>query len=349
VSIAELFTDAVGMLTKRPTLTSSRDDDAPDVSAAPPDTRRLIRNRQYCTVIAKHAQMPFDDLSISCARKTLEREMALVPGGEVCLVHDVAVSTHNGLEIVSRPCEPIAVDPVYFDRACVTNADYAKFVKAGGYENSHFWPEGVLANVLQFVDSTGNPGPKYWSGGQPPRELVDHPVVGISWYEASAYATWAGKRLPTSEEWQRAGTWPKSGGGSSSELRYPWGNAFDPFKANTWACGTLRTFPVDGFSDGNTPNGIRQLIGNVWEWIDAEFQPLAQEGVSVNLDESMAEIRGGAFDTYFHSQSTCQFRTGQPLLFRSANVGFRCCVSESALAETNEPNTELDDFNEEDQ
>jgi iron(II)-dependent oxidoreductase len=250
------------------------------------------------------------------------------------------------LEIVPRAGEPTTVEPVYLDRDCVTNADYAKFVKAGGYENSHFWPEGVLANVLQFVDNTGNPGPKHWSGGQPPRELIDHPVVGISWYEANAYATWAGKRLPTSEEWQRAGTWPKSGGGSATELRYPWGNGFDPFKANTWACGAHRTFPVDGFADGNTPNGIRQLIGNVWEWVDAEFQPPAQEGASVHLAEKMAEVRGGAFDTYFHSQATCQFRTGQPLLFRGANVGFRCCISESALAEIRVPEPELEIPNE---
>ncbi len=349
MSIAEMFTGAVGMLTRRPPTIASRQHDAPDVSAAPPDTRRLIRNRQYCTVIAKNVKMPFDDLSISCARQTLESEMALVPGGEVCLVHDVAMNTHNGLEIVSSPCEPIAVEPFYLDRDCVTNADYTKFVKSGGYENSHYWPESILANVLQFVDTTGNPGPKYWSDGQPSRDVLDHPVVGICWYEASAYATWAGKRLPTSEEWQRAGTWPKSGGSSATEQRYPWGNAFDPFKANTWACGPARTFPVNGFTGGATPNGIRQLIGNVWEWVDAEFHPLAQEGVSVNLEEAMAEIRGGAFDTYFHSQATCQFRTGQPLLFRGANLGFRCCISESALAVPSESNSELDDSNQDDQ
>ncbi len=162
------------------------------------------------------------------------------------------------------------------------------------------------------------------------------------WYEANAFATWCGKRLPTSEEWQRAGTWSKSGGNTGAELRYPWGNGFDPFKANTWACGAGRTFPVDAFSDGSTPNGVRQLIGNVWEWVDAQFQPFAQEGTSVLLDDSMAEIRGGAFDTYFHSHATCQFRTGQPLLFRGNNVGFRCCISESEVAELERINTDLD-------
>lgn len=340
MSIAELFTDAVGLLTKR--APTKPDRTAPDVAAAPPDTRRLIRNRQYGYVLSKNAKVTFDDLSISCARLVLEHEMALVPGGQISLACDTAVTSYNGLEIVSHPSEPITVDPFYLDRDCVTNADYQKFVKSGGYTNPHFWPEGVLANVLQFVDSSGQPGPKCWVDGKPSRERFDHPVVGISWYEASAYATWSGKRLPTSEEWQRAGTWPKSGGSSGSELRYPWGNAFDPFMANTWACGTGRTFPVDAFSGGNTPNGIRQLIGNVWEWVDAQFQPMAQEGTSVLLEDSMAEIRGGAYDTYFHSHATCQFRTGQPLLFRGENVGFRCCISESALAETSETQTDSD-------
>ncbi len=266
--------------------------------------------------------------------------MALVPGGEVSLIYDAAVTTSDGFETVSRAGEPVAVDPIYLDRDCVTNADYAKFVKAGGYSNPHYWPEAVLANVLQFVDNSGQPGPKYWTGGQPAREILDHPVVGVCWYEANAYATWAGKRIPSTEEWQRAGTWPGSNSRAGADLRYPWGNAFDPFKANIWASGAGRPVAVDAFAGGNTPNGVRQLIGNVWEWVDAQFQPLCQEGVSLRFDETMAEIRGGAFDTYFHSQATCQFRTGQPLLFRGPNVGFRCCISESALSDVHETSSQ---------
>ena len=149
-----------------------------------------------------------------------------------------------------------------------------------------------------------------------PENRLDHPVVGICWYEANAYANWAGKRLPSTEEWQRAGTWAKGHSGNTFELRYPWGNAFDPSKANTWASGYGVTVPVQAFKLGNTPNGVRQLIGNVWEWVDTQFLPSTEEGVSILLEETMAEIRGGAFDTYFHSQATCQFRSGQPLFVR---------------------------------
>jgi iron(II)-dependent oxidoreductase len=344
VSIASMFTDAVQWWGKRPAPAGERELRMPDVSQAPPDTRRLIRNRQYCHLLTVRAQQHFDSLSIECARKMLEHEMAFVPGGQVRLRHDVAVHDGYGLELISHPGEPLGVDAFYLDRDCVTNADYAKFVKAGGYENPRYWPEEILSHVLQFTDRSDFPGPKFWTQGMPPRDQGDHPVVGVCWYEANAYATWVGKRLPSSEEWQRAGTWPLPSGTSGTELRYPWGNAFDPHKANTWACGAGHTFPVDACRDGDTPNGVRQLCGNVWEWIDAQYQPFCQDGISVLLSEPMAEIRGGAFDTYFATQATCQFRTGQPLLFRGNNVGFRCCLSESIVAEAGESHATQADF-----
>jgi iron(II)-dependent oxidoreductase len=258
-------------------------------------------------------------------------EMALVPGGDVCLLDDTAIATERSVELFSSPGELVPVQSLYLDRSCVTNADFAKFVAAGGYSDPQLWPEEVLANVLQFTDSTGHPGPKHWIDGAPPADRAEHPVVGVCWYEANAYATWVGKRLPTTEEWQRAGTWPKGQSGNGTEQRFPWGNSFDPSKANTWACGLSDTVPVSDFPTGNTPNGIHQLIGNVWEWVDAQFYPAAEEEVSLILDETMAEIRGGAYDTYFHSQANCQFRTGQPLLFRGPNVGFRCCITANVL------------------
>ena len=315
----------------------------PDVSDAPPDTRRLIRNRRYCLVLSNDSDMPFDEVSIAFAWQGVDHDMALVPGGEVCLVSDTAIATPGGFELVTSLDELITVESLYLDRDCVTNADFARFVQADGYSNPQILARGSLAKRVAVRDGSGHPGPKYWSNGNPPPDKLDHPVVGICWYEANAYASWVGKRLPSTEEWQRAGTWPKGNGGNASELRYPWGNAFDPSKANTWASRRGCLAAVDAFDAGNTPNGIRQLIGNVWEWVDAQFCPSAEEGVSVLLDDTMAEIRGGAFDTYFHSQATCQFRTGQPLLFRGPNVGFRCCISESALPAPGDTNVSTAD------
>jgi iron(II)-dependent oxidoreductase len=227
--------------------------------------------------------------------------------------------------------DPNEVGSFYIDRYCITNADYARFVNAGGYEKAEFWPQEILPWVLQFTDISGKPGPAFWHDGRPPVDRLDHPVVGVSWYEANAYARWAGKRLPSSIEWQRAGTWPRKHVGDGAEQRYPWGNSFESSKANLWQSGHGSTLPVKAYPEGNTPNGVQQLIGNVWEWTDAGYAPIEEEQVQLILEEVMAEIRGAAFDTYFPSQATCQFRSGQPTLHRGGNVGFRCCISAEDL------------------
>lgn len=329
MSIANFLSDTVGVWRDRRSAESMVTERFPDVSDASPDARRLIRDRRYCKVLSNKS--PFDESSCRYAWRALEYDMALVPGGDVNLSNDTAVATHQGLALEPATDDAIRVASLFLDRNCVTNADFARFVQAGGYSEPNFWPEEVLPSVLQFVDSTGHSGPKFWTDGAPPPNQLDHPVVGVCWYEANAFAVWAGKRLPTSEEWQRSGTWPRGNSGTGAEQRYPWGNAFDPSKANLWASGHHTTVSVREFGQGNTPNGVRQLVGNVWEWVDAQFQPHSSSEVTMHLDESMAEIRGGAFDTYFHSQATCQFRTGQPLLFRGSNVGFRCCVSGDVL------------------
>jgi iron(II)-dependent oxidoreductase len=89
---------------------------------------------------------------------------------------------------------------------------------------------------------------------------------------------------------------------------------------------------VDQYPNGCTPNGIYQLIGNVWEWIEDRFTGSETlDGYRIFFDQPMGEIRGAAFDTYFEVQATCQFGTGQPLLDRRPNLGFRCAVSADVL------------------
>lgn len=337
MSIATLLNDTVSILKHRGSARANRGSGQIDLTSLPPDARRLIRDRRYCRILPASGEMPYDEASIACAWQAVEREMAMVPSGVVRLSIDSVSSDNAGLELAPHRSEPIKVESLYLDRDCVTHADFAKFVDAGGYGNPHYWPAEVLPNVLQFTDCTGHPGPKFWTNGRPPSDRLDHPVVGVCWYEANAFSSWAGKRLPTAEEWQRAGTWHQGHSVDGSEQRYPWGNSFDPSKANLWAKGTGGTVPVHAFASGCTPNGVRQLVGNVWEWVNSTFSPEAGEQAIAMLEQTMAEIRGGAFDTYFHSQATCQFRTGQPLLFRGSNVGFRCCVRASAMPSPTDP------------
>jgi len=330
--LATLINETLGSLWPRSTIRPSRiaDVQEQELSAAPPDTRRLIRDGRYCRILETNSAAAFDAASIRCAWRALATRMALVPGGEVTLHCDGGTETAGGLEIATLRRDMVCAESTYMDRYCVTNGEFEKFVAAGGYDNPELWPPEVLPNVLQFVDSTGHCGPQHWVGGQPAEDQRDHPVVGVCWYEASAYAIWTGKRLPTTAQWQRAGIWSLREG-DGNEPRYPWGNAYDPTKANLWKIGQTGTAPVTAYATGSTPNGVNQLIGNVWEWVDAQFFPESDGDVEVSLSHMMAEIRGGAFDTYFHSQATCQFRSGLPLLQRSRNVGFRCCLATDCL------------------
>src|SRR5262249_44814420 len=157
------------------------------------------------------------------------------------------------------------VDAFYLDRCAVTNEQFARFVRAGGYDDLETWPREVWPSVMRFTDRTGRPGPRHWRDGTYPSGKGDHPVVGVCWYEAVAYATGAGTRPPAAAEWQKAAGWPERHSGGACR-RYPWGELFGEGKANLWAAGVGQTVPVREFRAGSTPNGIHQLTGNVWEW-----------------------------------------------------------------------------------
>ena len=272
---------------------------------------------QFCKIIS---QFPSEQDADRCAQawNRLQQTMALVPSGATQLEpNSLSAEPDNQADVVN-------INAFYIDRLAVTNADFAAFVASGVYDDMEQWPSEVWQHVLQFVDRSGVPGPQSWLDGKVPREASNLPVIGICWYEAMVFAKWAGKRLPDAAQWQRAASWHTGQNGQQTALSYPWGNSFDSSKANTWSSGVGKPVAVDRLYEGCTPNGVHQLIGNVWEWVDEAFVIPWNDN---HLLAGFAEVRGGAFDTYFESQTRCQFRSGLPLLFRGANVGFRCCVN----------------------
>ena len=174
----------------------------------------------------------------------------------------------RGRRGISRLPPGEAVPAFLIDKYEVTNAGFLNFVAAGGYRDQTFWPETLIVNgkpspwaeaLKAFVDRTGLPGPRSWSGGSFPEGKGDHPVVGVSWYEATAYARWLGKELPTREQWWRAALGDARGA-------FPWGN--DVKTAEVRAnFGLVGTRPVGSYPLGVSPFGCFDMAGNVREWL----------------------------------------------------------------------------------
>jgi len=271
---------------------------------------------------------PFIEATFRAAVEAIDAGFALVPEGFVSLSQSTT----------SEPgCaeEDVVTEPFLLARHCVTHQQYQHFVDSGGYEDLDLWPEEIWPHLIDFKDQTGATGPRYWREGRHDRRRVDHPVVGICYYEAAAYARWAGYRLPTGAEWQMAASWRLR---SSAHVlrRYPWGDALDTSRCNLWISNLGATVPVASYASGAAPNGVLQLIGNVWEWTSSEYEVIDDCGRTVVGDMLLKGIRGGAFDTYFPSQATSCFRTGLASLTRAHNVGFRCVLDLSRRDDAND-------------
>jgi formylglycine-generating enzyme required for sulfatase activity len=162
------------------------------------------------------------------------------------------------------------------DRFPLTNAQYKRFINAGGYRERRYWSEQGW-NWKEREKVTEPPllnHPRYG--------ILSAPVVGISWYEAEAYARWAGKRLATEQEWERAAR------GDEDDREYPWGDEFDPSKCNTSEGGISQPTPVGSYPGGVSPHGCYDMAGNVWEWTESLYEK----------GETLRVLRGGSWNYY---------------------------------------------------
>ena len=175
-----------------------------------------------------------------------------------------------------RPAHVVDLPAFFVDVAPVTNAAYAAFVAAGGYDEPRWWAEAGWAwrreAGLEFPQFWRPEGGGTWSRlrfGRREPLAPDEPVQHVCWYEADAYARWAGRRLPTEAEWEKAASWDPSG----RKRRWPWGDA--PPTAATANLGQ-RHFgpaPVGAYPAGASPWGAQQMVGDVWEWTASDFSP----------------------------------------------------------------------------
>jgi formylglycine-generating enzyme required for sulfatase activity len=257
--------------------------------------------------------------------------MVLVPAGSFLMglpEDDLLADPHE------KPSRLVELPAFWIDVYPVTNARFARFLDAGGYDREDWW----CAAGWEWRCRTDVRAPALW--GQSGWDAPEQPAAGVSWYEADAYARWAGRRLPTDAEWEKAAR-------GADGRRYPWGDDWPgPRRANfDGALG--RTSPVGLFPAGVSPYGCHDMAGNVnnWtaDWYWPEFGrwcvenhllrgPVLDDSLRARLgDETIAEKvdRGGGFATpmLYHEVLGCTRKVHWPPQAREPWNGFRTAFS----------------------
>ena len=294
---------------------------------------QLLADERYALLLRPQIAQTLQPRHRALATEMLVGEMAEVPAGDVAV--ELWMSSIASESNYEARAVRVDVERLYVDRCAVTNNQFQKFVDARGYAQRSLWHPSVGPRVAEFVDSTGKAGPKSWVDGHfDPESFADHPVVGVSWFEADAFARWVGKRLPYDAEWVKAASWPVAAGAAlSNGRRYPWGETIDQSRANLWFSGCGKTAPVASYEAGMSAGGIHQMVGNVWEWTSSEFQ-IWVDDIKADLAEPLMSIRGAAFDTYFERHAGCQSQSGERPMDRRHNIGIRCAVSACDIADS---------------
>ena len=263
--------------------------------SAPEAERQPLEAEQQRRPIEEARRRPYS-APVELAREIAGKDgapMALVDAGEFLMGSD-----KFGDE---KPMHKVSLDAFYLDKYEITTARYAKFLEAEGRRPPMFWNQGSQTSY------------------------TERPVVGVDWHDADAYCRWAGKRLPTEAEWEKAAR------GADGRL-FPWGNE-EPttrhanFGKGEWM-GYSTLTPVGGFEKGKSPYGIYDMAGNVWEWVADWYEPryYATSPSSNPQGASSGEnkvLRGGSWNNPpFILRSTA--RNWSAPSDRPAYVGFRC-------------------------
>jgi len=162
------------------------------------------------------------------------------------------------------PQHEVTLEEYAMARYPITNAEFERFIEDGGYNNSDYWTEAGW----QQKEKKGWTQPRLWDDET--WNSPSQPVVGVSWYEALAYCRWlsekSGKpyRLPTEAEWEKAAR-------GTDGRRYPWGDTWDASLCNNKESGPGKTTPVGEYPAGESPYGVEELVGQVWEWCRSKY------------------------------------------------------------------------------
>ncbi|WP_306207461.1 ergothioneine biosynthesis protein EgtB [Actinoplanes sp. RD1] len=254
---------------------------------------------------------------------------AFIPGGPFTMGTDTEPWALDN----ERPAHVVDVPAFHIDRAPVTNGQYAAFIAAGGYDDRRWWS----AAGWDHRQAAGLTAPAHWerdgagwavtSFGRTAALVEDEPVVHVCFFEAEAYARWAGKRLPTEAEWEKAARFDP---GTGRSRRFPWGDEEPESRHANLNQRHLRPAPVGAYPDGASPAGVHQLIGDVWEWTSSDFSGYPgfsafpyREYSEVFFGPDYKVLRGGSFGTD-GAAVRGTFRNWDYPIRRQIFSGFRC-------------------------
>jgi len=253
----------------------------------------------------------------------------LVPGGPFTM----GTSTEPWALDNERPAHDVDVAPFFIDTAAVTNDAFMAFIDAGGYDQPQWWSaQGWVHRQDGRLSAPGfweRGGDTWWRVRFGIREQVppDEPVMHVSFHEAQAYATWAGRRLPTEPEWEKAARWDPSTGRSR---RYPWGDEDPAPEHANLGQRHLRPAAAGAYPRGASPLGVHQLIGDVWEWTSSDFRGYPgftvfpyPEYSRVFFGSDYKVLRGGSFGSDPVAVRGT-FRNWDFPIRRQIFAGFRC-------------------------
>lgn len=253
----------------------------------------------------------------------------LVPAGPFTMGTDDDPWSYDN----ERSAHTADLDAYWIDTDPVTNAAYMEFIEDGGYRDPRWWTD----RGWEWRERRCAEAPAFWSGegggwtrrrfGRHEEVPPDQPVQHVSFHEAQAYANWAGKRLPTEAEWEKAARFDPASGRSR---RFPWGDEEPTGRHANLGQRALGPHPIGSRPDGASPLGVRQLIGDVWEWTSTTFHGYPgfssfpyREYSEVFFDDGYKVLRGGSWATH-PTAVRSTFRNWDHPVRRQIFSGFRC-------------------------
>ncbi|HEY3594373.1 MAG TPA: bifunctional serine/threonine-protein kinase/formylglycine-generating enzyme family protein, partial [Polyangiaceae bacterium] len=270
---------------------------AKDPSARPASCAEFRRRfEESLTSLTTRPSRRVSDVLPAVVKGPRGDEMVLIPGGTFLMTSDRRT---------------VHVDPYYVDKLPVTNREFALFLEVTGYRPSD-------AGADRFLS--------HFRAGKVPRGHGLHPVVYVSWDDAHAYAQWAGKRIPSEAEWEKAAR-------GTDGRKYPWGRSEPGSSKANYGNRDGGTAPVGSFPEGASPYGALDMAGNVWEWCeDYDVPEFYEEGPPNNPcnvqkgERALLVMRGGSYMYGARSMRTYS-RTSFEAHYRFAGGGFRCARS----------------------